>query len=497
MKKILQKLPFFGIIALFVYIRVPALLAHYVAYTYDQGRDFIAGANIILTHHIPFIGPTTGINGLFHGSWWYYLLTIPFLIFKASPIGYYWFNFFIQLALLIILLIFLKREFGFLVAYIFGLLVSTAPYFVFSSLFVGNNIMVLPSLFLFLIGNFYVFKNKKTHPLLLLLVGLMLGFVGEFELSFGIFLIPLYLLASILFTPLRRALFQKKGFFFLLGIAIAFAPRVLFELKNSFSQTRVLFTFLFHPKLYNNPAPYLNIVSERLILFREYYFALFTERLFSFAFPLFTIIVFVIAVISLRRKIPTITIFYSYLLGGLFFLSTFYKDFFWKNYYEGIQYIFLFIFISLLGEKVHTKYITLKKYLLLSIVFILCILSVSQIYSTTTHKPPFDGLQVEEAVVNHILLSQDQNTDYCLRIYTPSVIPYTYDYLLLYNKLRHNMRTPSTEWVGGTCWFIIEADSMKERQKVWLDTNEPKDNHTLTIKKIKDIEVRYYKVLPK
>ena len=111
MKKVFYAAIFCIICALFAYYRIPSLLAHYVAYTYDQGRDFIVGANIIRLHKIPFIGPTTGINGLFHGSWWYYLLVIPYIVFKGAPIGYYWFNFAIQFTLLVALMLFLKKEF--------------------------------------------------------------------------------------------------------------------------------------------------------------------------------------------------------------------------------------------------------------------------------------------------------------------------------------------------------------------------------------------------
>ena len=195
---------------LFISSRIPSLLAHYVAYTYDQGRDFIAAANIILIHKIPFIGPTTGVNGLFHGSWWYYLLAVPYLLFQGAPIGYYWFNFFVQFMMLIILMLFLKRELGILVSFLFGLFVAIAPYFNFMSLFVGNNSMVLPFLLIFLICNYYLYKNKAQSPLLLFITGLSLVFIGEFELSFGIFLLPLYAVSIMLFRFLRKAFFQKN-----------------------------------------------------------------------------------------------------------------------------------------------------------------------------------------------------------------------------------------------------------------------------------------------
>ena len=69
--------------ALFIYFRIGSVIYKTVGYTYDQGRDFLKVSEIILQKNITFIGPTTGIEGLFHGAWYYYILTIPFIIFNA------------------------------------------------------------------------------------------------------------------------------------------------------------------------------------------------------------------------------------------------------------------------------------------------------------------------------------------------------------------------------------------------------------------------------
>jgi hypothetical protein len=198
------------------------------------------------------------------------------------------------------------------------------------------------------------------------------------------------------------------------------------------------------------------------------------------------------SVIQKKSKIKPLFIFYTYLLSGLFFLATLYKDFFWKNYYEGIHYIFIFVVISLIGHGIHKRFIVAKRAILLSLLLGLIILNGVSVRGSFTNKIPFDGLQVHEAVVKHIIDNQDLNQEYCIRVYTPSVIPHTYNYLFLV----HNMK-PSSEWVNGTCWFIVEADSFAERKQAWLDTNQPKDKNTVMVKKIKDIEVRYYKVLQK
>ena len=75
-----------AIVSVFLLLRMKPLLAHSVAYTYDQGRDMMKAAEIVIYKNPTFIGPTTGIEGLFHGAWWYYYLTIPFMFFGGNPI---------------------------------------------------------------------------------------------------------------------------------------------------------------------------------------------------------------------------------------------------------------------------------------------------------------------------------------------------------------------------------------------------------------------------
>ncbi|HOZ80653.1 MAG TPA: hypothetical protein PK370_00335, partial [Candidatus Woesebacteria bacterium] len=58
--------------ALFVrFYRQDQLLGFY----YDQGRDAKMAHDIITLTNLPTIGPTTGIQGLYLGPFWYYLIT--------------------------------------------------------------------------------------------------------------------------------------------------------------------------------------------------------------------------------------------------------------------------------------------------------------------------------------------------------------------------------------------------------------------------------------
>lgn len=493
-----KKLPWFifiGLIALYILIRYKPLLFQTVGYTYDQGRDFLKVAEMIANKRPVFIGPTTGINGLYHGAWWYYVLIFPFLLFKGSPIGFYYFNFLIQLVSLVVFFIYTKKYFGNLVTILCTLLIVLSPYFIFTSLFVGNNIMVLPVMLGFLIAHLIIFEDKKINKpfLIALLAGLFLGLIGEFELSFGLFLIPAYVLGIFIFKKLRVFYVKLPTLsFFILGLAIAFTPRLLFEIKNKFLQTQTLLSFFFKPKHYN-PKPFIDVVKDRLILFKGYYEGLFPHLLFT---VLFTVILLFLLTSLFKNKTKIysqLLLFFSYLVSTLFLLSTLYKDNFWGNYYEGIQYIFIFIIAVIFSIKI--DYSSWRKTGIKTLIGLLVIFGLYQIVTSWQQTPKYEGLAVQRAVVSHILTHEKNTKNYCVRIYTPPVIPHTYNYLFTYEKIKRNIALPNSEWVNDSCWFIMEPDPFKFRLNEWKNINEPEKKAIVTSKKIQDVLINHYEIV--
>ena len=55
---------------------------------FDQGKHWLAAKSIIIDHKLPLIGDEVGgAGGFFQGPGWYYLLAIPFLLFRGDPYG--------------------------------------------------------------------------------------------------------------------------------------------------------------------------------------------------------------------------------------------------------------------------------------------------------------------------------------------------------------------------------------------------------------------------
>src|SRR3989344_8851573 len=71
------------LVALLVRVyRIGDLLGFY----YDQGRDAQVIWDLWHNHKFFLIGPTTGIEGIFRGPWYYWLIGVPYLLGRGDPI---------------------------------------------------------------------------------------------------------------------------------------------------------------------------------------------------------------------------------------------------------------------------------------------------------------------------------------------------------------------------------------------------------------------------
>src|SRR5688572_5299408 len=103
---------FILITVFFCYFRLKPIYHQTVPYTYDQGRDFLKTEEVVKYKNITFIGPTTGIPGIYHGAWWYYYLAAPYVLFQGHPMGFIIFIFLSALAQRVLFTYFVKRAFG-------------------------------------------------------------------------------------------------------------------------------------------------------------------------------------------------------------------------------------------------------------------------------------------------------------------------------------------------------------------------------------------------
>lgn len=228
--------------SIFIYFRLVPIINQTVPYTYDQGRDFLKVEEIVRYRNPTFIGPTSGIMGVYHGAWWYYFLVVPYIIFSGNPIGFSLFLFLFSLIQVVLFFLFLKKEFNYFPALLFLILVSGSSYFISTAFFVISSMLVLPFLLLLFYTSYQFLKTKKS--LYQFLIFLSLGFIFEAELPFGLFLIPSYLLTLLVLGWVKQFLKDKKAILYsFIGFFIPLSLRILFEIKHGFIQRKTALIF--------------------------------------------------------------------------------------------------------------------------------------------------------------------------------------------------------------------------------------------------------------
>lgn len=467
---------FLVIIALFCYFRLKPIFFEAVPYTYDQGRDFLKAQEIVLYNNLTFIGPTTGIMGVYHGAWWYYFLSSVFFIFNGWPTGFYLGIFSLMFASTLLFFFFMKREFGFTYALLFLLITSVSSYFIGISFFPGNNILVPPLILMFLFALYKFFKTDKLKFLFLL--ALSLGFIFEAEVSFGMFLIPSFLLIALFFKEFRKtAKSIKKLSYFLLGIMLPFLPRIFFEMKNNFNQIKAIAGFIGNPSNEAGIKSLREVFFERLGLFSRYITEIFYGSNGWLAIMAIMVILACVAITIKRKKATAVNrtiIFLTVLFLTIFTVTLFYRNnFFWVNYLEGIHYVFLFVLIlSLLELRKYKPF----RYLALGIIALYLFINfyVFTKEITSNKKVPFEGLHADVTTTGY-LVKENPDKNWCLRIYTPPIVPYTYNYLINYYSRKNYIKQPSENFTENKCWYIIDKDSFDFRVEEWRKNNIPEN----------------------
>lgn len=482
----------FIIVLLFgIYIAssVGPILNKTVPYTFDTARDFLKIEQIVETKDLTLLGPPAGgISGIFHGVWWYYILLIPYFIFNGWPVGYYLFGTFLGVIFNLIFFYFIRREFNFLTAVLFLCIMATSPFLLINTFFLWNVLMAPYFIILLLICISALIRTKE--PYILFLMSLMLGFILQFELSLGFLIIPSAMITLVFIKETRPIFLSVRGFiFFILGFAIPLSPVVLFEVRHDFLQTKALINFFLNPTT-QNESTLVGAFHERISLFIDYYKNIFFENksIFGLIFYTLGIIGFVAGFSKMSSAHKKICFFLVCLIGFLFVFSMLNKNnFFWGYYYNGIHYFFLFL--TLAGFYMYSNFNKNTHKIALIVVSLYILINVFTIFSKSPFKAPEQplGIRKSEIIVEYIY-AQAKNKDVCVKIYTPPITPYVYDYLFQYYSRTKQYNKPVTDFVDNECFYIIDDEQKGYEFRItkWRKDMIPENSKVVHLKRIQD-----------
>lgn len=447
-----------------LYLRSSGTLNGFFAFTFDQGKDFLQLHKLVYEYDISLIGPSTGIDGVFHGVWWYWALAPIFWLWGGNPsLVVLSFN---ALSAFTVLIAFLlgkkfKNE-------IFGLVL--AGIVAVSSDFVGTGAQlwhpnVVPILTLLLLLATWQFLQKKTS---FVWIATLLGMLWEFEFGTGGLFVPAFILTAIIFKlwPSRKEIILS-----LMGFSIWFLPRLFFEIRNHFLQIKSLIIYIQNSGSTAFQLPFIERVLDRfktiIFMFKDGY----TNGNEIFAYVLLIVITLLNFSPMTTKKDSdykkmlrfTLTLIAILVLG-----ASIYPNALWKYYLIGISALFL-PFVGAAFQIVINK----NKYvgwLIFGFWFSYTLLILKPFVKSTWQGD--HSVYKNQLVIVDEIYSDAGSMPFNIQVYSPSVIDYTYQYLFLWRgKTAGNY--PDRNGQQSLVYTIVEPDKWhKILQENWLRERE-------------------------
>lgn len=201
------------------------------AFTFDQSRDLLDIRALGEFTDLAVLGPTTSINGLRLGPFYYYINLPAYWIGQGNPQALVFWNIILFLFTGAFIFWFFRKR-NILLGFLTGVLFLTAPQmFNLTRYYWNANMATYLSVYYFLaLWNFLDKKDKKA----VLYLGITSALLTQFEAAFGI----VCLLFSIAVIVLNKKTNTWKSF--LVGSIPWFLPQILLEIKNKFQMSKLL-----------------------------------------------------------------------------------------------------------------------------------------------------------------------------------------------------------------------------------------------------------------
>lgn len=490
--KFVRLLPLVLLLCIYALSVFPGIIKGYTAFTFDNGRDMLVTYRLIYEKKLTLIGPTTGIDGVFHGAWWYYFLVIPFLLFQGNPQGVVFSVAICGLLGLIILYFLLRKMFNQRMAFLGGLIYATSPEIIGRYSQIGHNDLevflgILSLLFLYL----YV-KSERKNNIFLGLFGLMSAFIFEFEFAYGMFILAF----SILFFFIFFCRGVKKFIWFFAFLFVPLIPRILFELKHGFLMTKTLVNYFFHPvaRMYNGGLQ--DRFFNRASIFSQFWKDLFRPELaFLAAVALILVVIFIPQIIKTKdKKLKSIGIFSIGVSLFIFICFLYYKDVIWGNYLNGIMVYFITLVcfaVFFLEKKIKFgKYLT---FLAAFLIFFSFAFNFKNNLAKREWLGDYSVMRNQLEIINSVK-NDSINSNFGLGVYSASGFSYPYDYWFLWFEKFHQIPRPKSLWHDKINYLIIEPDDRKILIDKWMERNMDKNAKLLERIKIVDVVVEKWKL---
>lgn len=459
------------IILLIAFLLRTYRIAELLDFHYDQGRD----AKVIwdLWHSGKFflIGPTTGLNGIFLGPFYYYLIAPFYLIGGGNPaIPSLFLSFLVTLSLFVLYKageLIADKWLGF-IALIIG---TFSNYFIFSGRWLSNPTPIYLSSILIFYLMLRIIKSNNVKNYWWYLIYLLVGISLHFEAASAFFYLPVL----VIFTIWNyKKLSIKKFIISSLFLLVTFLPQIIFNFRHG----NILFNNFVNEFSTGSALQRITklMVYDRLILYwGVFYSKIFPiNEYFAKVFSLISLLG-IIGLMFFKNNRNVLFLFLVFLVIPLICFTIYRGNygFLYDYYFTGYYLIFTLLFAFGLWRIFKIKYLGL----LVGLVFFLLFLKENFSLSYARFRlGVFDGpnIFISNQLASISWIYQDAGDEkFNVDVYVPPVIPHSFDYLFRWVGSKMDQDNLDKENRLKLLYTVYELDPPHpERLKAWMDKQD-------------------------
>lgn len=432
-----------------------------LGFYYDQGRDALVIWNFIHKGDLFLVGPTTGIEGILRGPWYYWLILPFYFLGGGNPVWPANFLALTTVVAIIVLYILGKEIFGRVTGLVAAVIASFSYYLLVAARWLSNPTPMLLISMLLVLSMLMITKGKKYAWIF---VAILLALSMQFGSATEAFYIPA---VGIFAIWQRKNLPSKKIFVtsFLLG-TLVFLPQIIFDFIKGGILTQSIKKFLFEEGSFK--LSFWEIVKIRIPFYWEMFsFKIWVGKSSEFiAFFLTSLSLIIFNFKELWKKDGfkiLLLLGIAPLVGMIFFQGN--EGNVFDYYFTGYYLIYVLIFSAGLALLAKNKLGTV----ILLAFFILFFKSQVPVIRDYLVKGRSNVNFKEQLQAIDWIYKDSKGINFNVDVYVPPVIPYTYDYLFLW-KSQYYGKAPLTENVS--LLYTLYEDDIARRLDPWLKRQE-------------------------
>ncbi|HUQ85188.1 MAG TPA: glycosyltransferase family 39 protein [Candidatus Limnocylindrales bacterium] len=446
------------ILAIGFFLRSRMILNGDFWFTPDQARDMLLAKDVVVNHKPILIGARSGLEGIFHGPLWIYLISIPFAIFKGDPQKVSYFYIFISMALICFASLATYKLYNKWIGFLVLLILSFAQN-LYSVINDTTNAHGLPFVLIGFLYSLILFIRGNNKAFLFTIF--FAGLAFEFQAAFAIFLFPYTILLALL---INRKIFTLKNI--IRGIivyALSLISLILFELRHQFLTTKAVLKIFTHPggltpiKGYEQYGNIFFRINDRVSTLIQTPYSILPDRI-TWLFLITIAIIFYAFITVLKtkkynkyKKEFILLFFFPFFV---YILYIFYPLPIWNHYTFAIPIIMVFLF----GLSCNCIWYSRWGKILISL-FVISTTWVALLQLKTMYKMPYtaltDGSYINQLHVADAIFQDAKGEKFSYFVYTPPVITYGMDYLLWWRGTQKYNSLPSNQKYNGLMYTIL------------------------------------------